>query len=198
MKLHWPTSLAVSPLDGALYFVDNFVVFKLSQQLQVSIVAGMPSFCQEELQTSGSSTQHSEGQQNHQNLPHCTSSHLDARHFGACGEDILFGSITFTPSGVLYASDISRQTENRVYALASGGGGTLIHVAGFRSNGYVSGGGSSSSLPNCSVERCSDIGGHNCTCLITANTDAASSPSSKDTEYTTPLVSIITHLPSSG
>lgn len=188
MKLHWPTSLAVNPLDGALYFVDSFVVFKLSQQLQVSIVAGMPAFCQEELlQTSGFSANSNSDHQNH-----CHSSHLDARHFSVCGEDILFGAITFTPSGVLYASDISRQTENRVYALASGGRRTLVHVAGFKSNGYATSSESKSSLPNCSVERCSDIGGHNCTCLISATSDSVSSPS-KDADYTTPLVSFFYH-----
>lgn len=187
MRLHWPTSLSVSPLDGALYFVDSFVVFKLSHQLQVSIVAGLPAYCAEE--ASAASTGASSSALNSTSCHSSSKTHhrLDARHFSVCGEDILFGAITFAPSGTLYASDISRQSENRVYALHADGQGTLLHVAGFRSAGGLgpSRSADGTAHANCSVERCTDIGGHNCTCLITSE---GTSGTPKDTDYTDSLV----------
>ncbi len=52
VQLNWPTELAVSPLDGALHFVDDGVVLKLTgggegdgSPMRVSIVAGRPLHC---------------------------------------------------------------------------------------------------------------------------------------------------------
>ena len=42
VQLNWPTELAVSPLDGALHFVDDNVVLKLTDDGRVSVVAGRP------------------------------------------------------------------------------------------------------------------------------------------------------------
>lgn len=156
----------MNPTDGTLYFVDNYIIFKLNHELQVTIVAGLPSYCLEEAEASV--TQRRNG--SHET---CQSGRIDPRLFSYCGEDILFGSITFTPRGVLYASDISRQAENRIFALHSDG--SLVHVAGFKSNFSPQQHGAGF---NCSVERCSDMGGQNCTCLISESglPDYISSP----------------------
>ena len=159
----------MNPLDGSLYFVDNFVLFKLNHEMHVSIVAGQPSFCLEETVNSES---------NLAELNCGTSEKLDPKMFSYCGEDILFGSIVFAPNGVLYISDISRQSENRVFMLASSDS-FLVHVAGFKSN-------NSQQPSNCSVERCSDITGHNCTCLI--------SDSNSKTEHISVLVNVLFYM----
>ena len=122
-------------------------MFKLDHQMQVSIVAGLPSVCLEEILSNRPDSSEL----------NCHNDKLDAKLFSYCGEDILFGSITISPDGALYMSDISRQSANRVFRLAPDG--TLVNVAGLRTN-------STQHALNCSVERCFDISGHNCTCLI--------------------------------
>lgn len=122
MNLHWPASLAIDPLDGSVYFVDNYVLLALGQDMRVRVVAGYASFCQ------------------------C--------HSHTCAQDILLGQIAFSPSGSLYASDLSGQRENRILRVDSQ---SLQHVAGLREPAGAS---------QCPVERCVDLGGHNCTCLI--------------------------------
>ena len=75
--------------------------------------------------------------------------------FAYCGDDVLFGSIAFSPTGVLYIADISQPSENRIFAILSDE--SIVHVAGYKSY---------EQQPKCPVERCTDIGGTNCTCLI--------------------------------
>ena len=45
VRLEWPTDLAVDPSDSSLYVLENNVVLRVSQTLQVSIVAGRPMHC---------------------------------------------------------------------------------------------------------------------------------------------------------
>jgi hypothetical protein len=44
-QLQWPTGLALSPLDGSLYFIDDHLVLKLTDDLKVKVVAGTPLHC---------------------------------------------------------------------------------------------------------------------------------------------------------
>lgn len=45
VRLEWPTDLAVSPLDNALYVLDNNLVLQVSESQQVRVVAGRPIHC---------------------------------------------------------------------------------------------------------------------------------------------------------
>ncbi|XP_062309102.1 teneurin-2 isoform X2 [Osmerus eperlanus] len=45
VRLEWPTDLAVDPSDNSLYVLENNVVLRVSQTLQVSIMAGRPMHC---------------------------------------------------------------------------------------------------------------------------------------------------------
>ncbi|XP_059486301.1 teneurin-a isoform X2 [Neocloeon triangulifer] len=44
-QLQWPTGLALSPLDGSLYFIDDHLVLRLTDDLKVKVVAGTPLHC---------------------------------------------------------------------------------------------------------------------------------------------------------
>ncbi|XP_062341689.1 teneurin-1 isoform X1 [Osmerus eperlanus] len=46
VRLEWPTSLAISPMDNSLYVLDNNIVIQVSESAQVRIVAGRPIHCQ--------------------------------------------------------------------------------------------------------------------------------------------------------
>lgn len=45
MTLHWPLSLAVSPIDNALHILDNNVVLKVTEDSKVIVVAGRLLHC---------------------------------------------------------------------------------------------------------------------------------------------------------
>lgn len=44
-QLQWPTGLALSPLDGAIHFIDDRLILKLTPEMKVSVVAGTPLHC---------------------------------------------------------------------------------------------------------------------------------------------------------
>lgn len=44
-QLQWPTGLALSPLDGALHFIDDRLILKLTADMKVQLVAGTPLHC---------------------------------------------------------------------------------------------------------------------------------------------------------
>lgn len=46
VRLEWPTDLAVNPIDNSLYVLENNVVLRITENRQVSIVAGRPMHCQ--------------------------------------------------------------------------------------------------------------------------------------------------------
>ncbi|XP_072518552.1 teneurin-2 isoform X4 [Salminus brasiliensis] len=46
VRLEWPTDLAVNPMDNSLYVLENNVVLRITENHQVSIVAGRPMHCQ--------------------------------------------------------------------------------------------------------------------------------------------------------
>lgn len=45
MTLHWPTSLAINPLDNAVHILDNNMVLKVTDDNMVLVVAGRPLHC---------------------------------------------------------------------------------------------------------------------------------------------------------
>ncbi|KAL0175742.1 hypothetical protein M9458_028072, partial [Cirrhinus mrigala] len=42
----WPTDLAVNPMDNSLYVLENNVILRITENHQVSIIAGRPMHCQ--------------------------------------------------------------------------------------------------------------------------------------------------------
>ncbi|KAK3564553.1 hypothetical protein QTP86_022795, partial [Hemibagrus guttatus] len=46
VRLEWPTDLAVNPMDNSLYVLENNVILRITENHQVSIVAGRPMHCQ--------------------------------------------------------------------------------------------------------------------------------------------------------
>ncbi|KAF3838068.1 hypothetical protein F7725_009836 [Dissostichus mawsoni] len=46
VRLEWPTDLAVNPMDNSLYILENNVVLRITENHQVSIIAGRPMHCQ--------------------------------------------------------------------------------------------------------------------------------------------------------
>uniref|UniRef100_A0A673WCY5 Teneurin transmembrane protein 2 n=1 Tax=Salmo trutta TaxID=8032 RepID=A0A673WCY5_SALTR len=46
VRLEWPTDLAVNPMDNSLYVLENNVVLRITENHQVSIIAGRPMHCQ--------------------------------------------------------------------------------------------------------------------------------------------------------
>uniref|UniRef100_A0A8C7SYW5 Teneurin-2 n=1 Tax=Oncorhynchus mykiss TaxID=8022 RepID=A0A8C7SYW5_ONCMY len=46
VRLEWPTDLAVNPTDNSLYVLENNVILRITENHQVSIIAGRPMHCQ--------------------------------------------------------------------------------------------------------------------------------------------------------
>ncbi|XP_043925520.1 teneurin-2 isoform X2 [Protopterus annectens] len=46
VRLEWPTDLAVNPIDNSLYVLENNVILRITENHQVSIIAGRPMHCQ--------------------------------------------------------------------------------------------------------------------------------------------------------
>ncbi|EAT34453.1 AAEL013308-PA, partial [Aedes aegypti] len=44
-QLQWPTGLALNPLDGSLHFIDDRLVLKLTADMKIKVVAGVPLHC---------------------------------------------------------------------------------------------------------------------------------------------------------
>lgn len=47
-QLQWPTGLSLSPLDGSLHFIDDRLVLKLTSDMKIKVVAGIPLHCHRE------------------------------------------------------------------------------------------------------------------------------------------------------
>ncbi|XP_063059873.1 teneurin-2 [Engraulis encrasicolus] len=46
VRLEWPTDLAVNPMDNSLYVLENNIILRITENHQVSIMAGRPMHCQ--------------------------------------------------------------------------------------------------------------------------------------------------------
>ncbi|XP_054167929.1 teneurin-m-like [Oppia nitens] len=107
IKLHWPTHVAINPLEGTLYFIDDHMVMKLTPDRRVMIVAGMPAYCK---------------------IPDF-SNQTNSRITDEIG---FFANFAFGPTGILYITEVSGDGVNRVRALTHDT--ELIHFAGKKAN----------------------------------------------------------------
>lgn len=45
IRFYWPTSLAINPLDNTVYVLDENVIYKITQDERVDVIAGIPQGC---------------------------------------------------------------------------------------------------------------------------------------------------------
>lgn len=107
MTLHWPLSLAVSPIDNALHILDNNVVLKVTADGKVVVLAGR--------------------------LLHCPLRHPDAGLLASDDADCLSGCaavdavlsspqhLAFAPDGQLYVVESGADGTGRVRAIDTDG-----------------------------------------------------------------------------
>ncbi|XP_054706781.1 teneurin-m-like [Uloborus diversus] len=102
-KLRWPTDLAINPLDNSLYFIDDHMVLKLTQDRRVMVIAGHPVYCRPQ------------------------QSQLRTR---ISGGNMLWSLIgfTFSPTGTMYLAEVDAKNVHRVRMLTPDG--ELLHFAG--------------------------------------------------------------------
>ncbi|XP_055525741.1 teneurin-a isoform X2 [Wyeomyia smithii] len=93
-QLQWPTGLALNPLDSSLHFIDDRIVLKLTVDMKIKVVAGIPLHCS--------------GNDDHNK----TSSN------GALGTVV---AIAFAPSGDLYVVDTDSRRVNSIHVVDSAG-----------------------------------------------------------------------------
>ena len=87
--LRWPTSLSVNPLDNLLYFIDDNLVMKITQDSRVQTVAGRPLHC------------------NRQKID-------DYLNFAAHTTLVSPQSLAFSPDGDLFIAESDSRRINRV------------------------------------------------------------------------------------
>ncbi|XP_041781162.1 teneurin-a isoform X2 [Anopheles merus] len=98
VQLQWPTALALNPLDGSLYFVDDRLVLKLTSDMKVKVIAGIPL--------------------------HCNEDHLAGMNRTAPAEEPL-GTVlamAFGPNGDLYVADTNSKRINTIKVIESSTG----------------------------------------------------------------------------
>uniref|UniRef100_A0A8D8XG00 Tenascin-like protein n=1 Tax=Cacopsylla melanoneura TaxID=428564 RepID=A0A8D8XG00_9HEMI len=112
-QLQWPTGLALSPLDDTLHFIDDRVIFKLTNDLKVKIVAGIPLHCR---------TSDKDKERVKEKLRNTKKSLVQDDSVKASNMDL--GSLTalaFSPSGDLYIADIDARKVNALRVIDSTG-----------------------------------------------------------------------------
>ncbi|GFR86630.1 teneurin-m-like isoform X2 [Elysia marginata] len=126
-RLKWPKSLAINPLDDSLHILDDNIVFKLTDDFKLVIVAGRPKHCPK---NSGSS------------LP--TGVLTDDEQASSEADQVVLNSavnIAFGPHGDLYIVESDKNHINRVRVVTSNG--RIHHFAGAKSK------------CNCQSDKCS-------------------------------------------
>lgn len=111
MQLLWPTEVMLSPLDGALYFIDDNLILKLTKDNQVLVVTGHPLHCEGSFASSSASSSAS-------------------GHF-ATAKGFSFGSIlgfAFFPNGNLLFAEVTAKKINYLYMVTPDG--KLVRFAG--------------------------------------------------------------------
>lgn len=100
--MQWPTGLALSPLDGALHFIDDRLVLKLTADMKVKVVAGTPLHCR----------------------------HQDNTTKISSTENILGTvlALAFAPNGDLYIAE--SDTRSMYYVRVIDSSGVITHFAG--------------------------------------------------------------------
>ncbi|XP_076321684.1 teneurin-a-like isoform X3 [Tachypleus tridentatus] len=104
VQLRWPTELAINPLDGALYFIDDHMVLKLTKDKRVMVVAGKPVYCKTNT---------------HQNLKSRMTTET------TLGSLISFA---FGPNGVMYIAEGVNHNAHRIRIVTPDG--EILHFAG--------------------------------------------------------------------
>lgn len=100
-QLQWPTGLALSPLDGSLHLIDDRLVLKLTADMKIKVVAGIPLHCHRE--------------ENNTRI----------------SNDKILGTVlalTFAPNGDLYIAE--SDTHSVYYIRLIDTSGKIIHFAG--------------------------------------------------------------------
>ncbi|XP_055602719.1 teneurin-a [Uranotaenia lowii] len=108
-QLQWPTGLSLNPLDGSLHFIDDRLVLKLTADMKIKVVAGVPL--------------------------HCNS---NEEHNKTTSENVLgtVVAIAFAPSGDLYVADTDSRRVNSIRVVDSAG--NMRSFAGRLENGMQS------------------------------------------------------------
>lgn len=113
-QLQWPTGVALSPLDGSLYFIDDRMILKLTVDMKIKVVAGQPSHCRASSSPDGKPAP---------KVANVTDTEYN--------EDSNLGTIlaiAFAPSGILYLAESDSKKANTIKAVDPSG--KVIHFAG--------------------------------------------------------------------
>ncbi|RUS82250.1 hypothetical protein EGW08_009988 [Elysia chlorotica] len=106
-RLKWPKSLAINPLDDSLHILDDNIVFKLTDDFKLVIVAGLPDHCPQNQASS---------------LP--TGVLTDDEQASSIAEQVTLVSpvnIAFGPHGDMYIVESDKKHINRVRVVTTNG-----------------------------------------------------------------------------
>ncbi|XP_038105737.1 teneurin-a isoform X4 [Culex quinquefasciatus] len=108
-QLQWPTGLSLNPLDGSLHFIDDRLVLKLTADMKIKVVAGVPLHC-----------------------------NGNDEHNKTTSDDVLgtVVAMAFAPSGDLYIADTDSRRVNSIRVVDSAG--NMRSFAGKLENGMQS------------------------------------------------------------
>lgn len=100
-QLQWPTGISLSPLDGALHFIDDRLVLKLTPDMKIKVVAGTPLHC------------------------HSKVNYTDSQLTNVLGTIL---ALAFAPNGDLYIAETDTRRVNFIQLIDSSG--KVTHFAG--------------------------------------------------------------------
>jgi teneurin len=112
-QLQWPTGLSLSPLDGALHFIDDRLVMKLTPDMKVKVVAGTPLHCRSNALDS-----------NDEFSDRLNSTLKRETKVGSVLGTIL--SLSFAPTGELYIAEADARRVNLIKCIDTSGKITLF------------------------------------------------------------------------
>ncbi|XP_074593790.1 teneurin-m-like isoform X2 [Brevipalpus obovatus] len=195
VKLRWPTEVTIHPVDGSLHFLDEQMIFRLTPDRRVMIVVGKPSYCDggDHYHDSSSSNPSNHHHPNHHHSNHetlernrlnggnsngpktnrQTRSHSTHHHVGSVV------TFAFTSSGDLFVTLMGKDGRYTINMVTHEG--NMVHYMGLASqstfltgklramsNGLMDTFGSSfmENPLECEIEKCKDVGAHNCTCAL--------------------------------
>ncbi|XP_061169950.1 teneurin-m-like isoform X6 [Saccostrea echinata] len=117
VQLHWPTALAIDPLDDSLHILDKNVILKLTKDNYIVTIAGRPSNCP--IRSVNSL------------LSGILSDEEEASGIAAEVRLVDAQSITFGPHGEIHVVESDQHRINRVRVITSDG--RIHHFAGSKS-----------------------------------------------------------------
>ncbi|XP_015786366.1 teneurin-m-like isoform X2 [Tetranychus urticae] len=170
VKLRWPTEIAIHPIDGSLYFLDDQMVFRLTPDRRVLVVVGSPSYCDKPFPASSTAS---------------------------TGDSVIL-TFSFSSTGDLFVASIGKDGSNTVNLINKNG--DYVHFMGldkstrnFAFSGLLDLTHSSGST-FCEIETCKDLAAHNCTCAIPASL-STSSQSTTHTSSSQPRIALARDTP---